>query len=592
MPKKVDVYDFGGYATKNDLQCSDGRTIRRDAFKGNDGMKVPLVWHHLHDEPRNILGHAILENRDDGVYAYGIFNDTPAGQDAKKIVQHGDIVALSIYANELKQNKQDVLHGNIREVSLVVAGANPGALIQNVSFAHSDGTSEDSEEDVYIFTGLDLILPEPVVTHQEPVTEPVESVKIDGPVLHAASADKTVGDIIDSLTDEQKTAVYVLIDNLTDVMPADSGNTVIQQSNEIEGEKIVKTNVFDKTEEVENKVSLTHAQFDAIVVDAKKYGSFKTSILEHAVTYGIEDIDYLFPDARTLDSNPAMISRRMEWVTTVMNGVTHSPFSNVKNILADITADAARARGYVKASLKKDEVIKLLKRVTTPTTVYKKQKLDRDDILDITDLDVVAWMKAEMRIMLDEEIARAILVSDGRAAEDTDKIPEDHIRPIWTDDDMYAYHVRLDEDVDIDGFIDAVVRARSVYNGSGSTTLFTSSGVLSDMLLLKDSLGRRIYQTVVELQAVLRVSNIVEVPVMTGLTRESDDDTPVTLNLLGIVVNLRDYTIGANKGGEVSMFENFDIDYNQEKYLLETRISGALTLPHCALVIEQVGAAG
>lgn len=585
-------FDFSGWATKNDLKCSDGRTIRRDAFKGNDGQKVPLVWQHAHGAPDNILGHAMLENREEGVYAYGLFNDTPNGILAKKMVAAGDITFLSIYANQLVEESKNVMHGVIRELSLVVAGANPGAVIDNLVIAHADGSETDLDGEAIISTGIELSLPEVTPEPEakpEPKPEP-EIIHADAQATAEDNPDETVGDVFDTLTDKQKQVVYAMIAEVVDATATDGG-TVSQSDEEGDG-KVMKTNVFEKPVNAREEASLTHAQFSEIMEDAKKYGSMKTSFLEHVVTYGIENIDYLFPDAKLIANTPAMLSRRMEWVTAVINGTNHSPFSTIKSMMADITADEARARGYVKGTLKKDEVIKLLMRTTTAKTIYKKQKLDKDDITDITDLDVVAWMKAEMRIMLDEELARAILVSDGRGASDPDKIDEDHIRPIWKDDDMYAHHVRIEADVDTDGKIDAIIRAREIYNGSGTPTFFTASGFVSDMLLLKDSLGRRIYMTRAEVLAVLGVSNIVEVPIMANLTRESDDETPVTLKLLGIVVNLRDYTVGSNKGGEVSTFDDFDIDYNQMKYLIETRVSGALTLPKSALVIEQVVAAG
>jgi HK97 family phage major capsid protein len=584
----MDNFDFSGYATKNDLKCTDGRVIRHDAFKKNHGIRVPLVWQHLHNDPENILGYALLENRPDGVYAYGKFNDTPKGRLTKTQVQHGDITFLSIYANQLEQVGKDVMHGMIREVSLVVAGANPGATIDNLQISHADG-SDDTEdvEEAVIFTGELIDLPE---TKQPEVKEPEKMADV---VKHAdaapAASEKTVGEIFDTLTEEQKTVVYALIAEVADATAA--GGDMSQSDDEEGDDKVMKHNVFEG-EKGKAMESLSHAQFDEIVLGAKQIGSFKQSFLAHVQTYGIEDIEFLFPDAQTIDNTPAMLSRRMEWVTGVINGTNHSPFSRIKTIVADITADEARAKGYVKGSLKKDEIIKLLKRVTTPKTIYKKQKLDRDDVVDITGIDVIAWMKAEMRVMLDEELARAILIGDGRDSADEDKIDEDHLRPVWTDDDMYSHHVRLEADATTDDKIEAIIRARAQYKGSGSPALYCSSDFVSDMLLLKDTLGRRIYGTEAELAAVLRVSKIVEVPVMTDLTRDSSDDVPVELNLVAIIVNLKDYTLGADKGGAVSMFDDFDIDYNQFKYLIETRVSGALTLPKSALVIEQEGAAG
>lgn len=577
MAKKQMKYDFSGYATRYDVKCSDGRTIRKDAFKDCDGLTVPLVWTHLHGEPSNVLGHGILEDRDDGMYIYAAFNDTPAGQNSKQLVAHGDIKFLSIYANQLVEKSKNVIHGMIREVSLVMAGANPGAVIDNLSIAHGDGSEDEVEDEAIIYTDTEISLPE--VKHADPPANSASN-----------SNDETIEDVFNSLTDKQKTVVYAIIAEAVDAV-TEEGNSDVAQSDDDEGEETLKTNVFDKDNNKElahNRPTLSHDEFASIMSDAQKLGSFKQAFLEHAVEYGIENIDYLFPDARTITNSPAMISRKMEWVTGVINGTNHSPFSRIKTILADITADEARAKGYVKGSLKKDEVIKLLHRTTTPKTIYKKQKLDRDDIVDITDLDVVAWLKAEMRVMLDEEIARAVLVGDGREAEDEDKIDEDHLRPIWTDDDTYAHHVQLEADVTTEEKIDEIIRARTYYKGSGAPALYTSTEFLSDMLLLKDSIGRRIYATQAELESVLRVSKIVEVPAMTALTRETDDDVPVEVELVGIIVNLKDYTIGADKGGSVSMFDDFDIDYNQFKYLIETRISGALVLPKSALVIEQV----
>jgi hypothetical protein len=590
MAVKQANYDFSGWATKHNIKCSDGRTIRQDAFKDCDGMTVPLVWQHLHGEPENILGHAYLENRPEGVYAYGKFNETSAGKNGKLLVQHGDITFLSIYANQLQQESANVMHGTIREVSLVVAGANPGARIDNMSFTHSDGSEFESDTQVEITSGESILLPTP----EEPKKieeEPVATIKHADPAP-AADAEETVGDVFDTLTDKQKQVVYALIAEVADAAAADNG--AVAQSDDDENGESMKHNVFDKEDGTPARNTLTHAQFDAIMSDAKRGGSLKESILAHAGedTYGITDIDFMFPDAQTVSNSPAMIGRRMEWVTNVINSTNHVPFANVKSLAADITAETARARGYVKGTMKKNELIALLKRVTTPKTIYKKQKLDRDDVLDITDFDVVAWMKMEMRLMLDEEVARAILVGDGRDPSSEDKIDEAHLRPIWTDDEVYAHHIRLDEDAEVDEVIDAVVKGRENYMGSGSPTLYAAPGFVSDMLLTKDTLGRRLYVTQQELEAVLRVSKIVEVPIMAGLTRESADTPAVNLELLGIVVNLKDYTIGANKGGEVSMFDNFDIDFNQLRYLIETRISGALTLPKSALVIEKVGAAG
>lgn len=559
-------YDFSGYATKNDIVCTDGRTILKDAFKHNDGQRVPLVWQHMHNEPENILGHAVLENRPDGVYAYCTFNDTPSAQNAKALVKHGDITALSIFANQLKQQGSSVIHGAIREVSLVLTGANSGALIDNLTFAHGDGSEFVSESEAIIEMNLGVKLedefpkPEEVIKHEEAQVEPKE---------------KTVKDVFDSMTEEQKNVVYAMlgeaIGDEDTAEHSDEGGTTMR-------------NVFMNGTEETQGATLSHAQFSEILADAKKTGSMKASFIAHADTYGIKDIDFLFPDAVNLNSTPSMVQRNMDWVAVVLNGVHHSPFSRIKTVHADITADEARAKGYITGSLKTEEVFPLLKRVTTPTTVYKKQKLDRDDIIDITDMDVVAFLKVEMRTMLDEELARAILISDGRAVESADKINEANIRPILKDDDFYAHHVALANAIATKDKIDEIVKARVFYKGSGNPTYFTTTGELTDMLLLKDTLGRRLYNTKQELAAALMVNDIVEVEPMTGVTRVRTDAKVMTL--MGILVNLKDYNAGADKGGAVSMFEDFDIDYNQMKYLIETRMSGALVLPKSALVFE------
>lgn len=569
--KNKKKFDFSGYATKIDLKCSDGRIIRKDAFKHHNGQTVPLVWQHVHNDPLNVLGHALLENRDDGVYAYCVFNDTDAGKNTKIMVEHGDITALSIHANQLKQKGSDVLHGMIREVSLVLAGANPGALIDNLNICHSDGTVETDDSEAIIYTGEEISLTE---------------------IEHASKdTNKTVEEVFETLNEEQKEVVYAMI---THAMNKDEKEDEKEEKTEkkIEhndkGGTIMKKNVFEKKEEGTEKKTLTHSELQTILIDAQKCGSLKEAFLSHVQTYGIENIDYLFPDARTVTQTPDFISREMGWVPGVISGTTHTPFSRIKSTAADITAEEARALGYVKGALKKEEVIKLLKRVTGPTTIYKKQKLDRDDIIDITDLDVVAWLKGEMRMMLDEELARAVLIGDGRSVESADKINEENIRPIYKDDEMYSHHVVIDADKDTEEIIEAIIRARKNYKGSGNPTFYVSPEILTDMLLLKDTTGRRLFMTETELASVLRVSKIVEVPVMESQTRETDDEVPVELSLLGIIVNLKDYVMGADKGGNISMFDDFDIDYNQYKYLMETRCSGTLVHPKSALVIEQV----
>jgi len=576
-------FDFSGYATKNDLKCSDGRTIRADAFKDNDGATVPLVWQHLHDEPTNVLGHAILENRKDGVYAYCLLNDTVEGKHAAELVKHGDIKFLSIYANQLVQKGKDVLHGAIREVSLVLAGANPGAKIDNLAFAHGDGTEDIIDDEAIISTGEELFLAH-ADTKPAAKDEPLED-------------DETVADVFNTLTEKQKTVVYAMLAHAIEGDDEDDEDVKHSQENNKGGQDDMKRNVFDQSQDDKKGPVLSHSQFSAILVDAQKTGSFRESfmnnpdVLAHITTYGIENIDYLFPDAKTVTPNPELIMRNVEWVDGVITGTTHSPFARIKSTAADLTAETARALGYVKGALKKEEIVSLLKRITTPTTIYKKQKLDRDDIIDITDLDVVSWLKAEMRVMLDEEIARAILVGDGRDAESADRINPGNIRPIYTDDDMYAHHIVLPSDKEAEELIDEIVRSRKHYKGSGSPVLYVDADTLTDMLLLKDTLGRKIYTTINELATALRVSKIIEVPVMEGLSRTIKvDNVDTVVDLKAILVNLKDYTVGADKGGQISMFDDFDIDYNQFKYLLETRISGALTRPKSAIVVEQIQA--
>lgn len=574
-------YDFSGWATKNDLLCADGRVIRRGAFKDQDGQQVPLVWMHQHNNPENVLGHAILENRPEGVYAYGFFNDSADGQRAKLLVEHGDINGMSIWANKLQQAGSDVLHGVIREVSLVLSGANPGATIVDV-MAHSDD-SESSGSIIYTDEELSLehgSVDESIEEKEEPDMNDLE---------HTATAEKelTVQDIIDTMDEKQKNVLYYLVGRASEFVDKDE-ETEKEDENK-ESDEDVKHNAFETAVEEQNDV-LSHDAMNAIIGDAKRYGSMKESFLQHAQEYGIENVDYLFPDAKNVTNTPGFISRKMEWVSTVMNGVGHTPFSRIKSTFADITADEARAKGYIKGNKKKEEVFSLLKRSTTPTTIYKKQKMDRDDVIDITDFDVIAWLKTEMRIMLDEEIARAVLIGDGRLASDDDKISESNVRPIWTDDDLYTIKASFDvtssstSDEKASAFIKAVIKARKNYRGSGNPVLFTTEDIVTDMLLLTDTTGRDLYESVDKLATKLRVSKIVTVPVMEGQTRT--DDSSNTLELYGIIVNLADYKIGADKGGAINMFDDFDIDYNQQKYLIETRCSGALVVPYSAIAIE------
>ena len=585
----MENFDFSGWATRNDLKCSDGRIIRRDAFKHNDGQKVPLVWNHQHTDPNEVLGHAILENRDEGVYAYCKFNETESGRTAKLLVQHGDVNALSIYANQLKQQGPNVMHGNIRELSLVLAGANPGAFIESI-IKHG----EETDEEGIIYTGENISLEHTGCSDQTeaPAEEELkhadeaDSKKEEGKMAEDTKkpeSEETVADVFNTLSEKQKTVVYAMIGQALEDKDNDNDN------DNSEGGDEMKHNVFDKETEGQENV-LSHDAMQTIINDGKRYGSLKESFLAHAQEYGIEDIDYLFPEAKSLNTPPDFIKREMGWVQKVMSGVHHTPFSRIKSMFADITEDEARAKGYIKGKLKKEEVFSLLKRTTTPTTIYKKQKLDRDDVIDITDFDVVAWLKSEMRMMLDEEIARAILVGDGRLASSDDKINESNIRPIWKDEDLYNIKATMEVDASANAdqkakaFIRACIKSRKNYKGSGTPTLYTTEDVLTDCLLLEDTTGRIIYDTEEKLRTALRVNAIVTVPVMESLTRT--DDQGATLDLMGIIVNLADYNVGADKGGAINMFDDFDIDYNQQKYLIETRCSGALIKPFSAITLE------
>ena len=597
----MEKYDFHGWATRNDLRCSDGRIIRRDAFKHCDGKIVPLVWNHRHDDPTNVLGHALLENREDGVYAYCAFNDSEAGKAARLLVEHGDISALSIFANGLKQDGSNVLHGDIKEVSLVLAGANPGASIANV-IRH--GETVEDEADIY--TGEDFIvgMEEDKKNIEHSDSDMKEKKEVD-------SDDKTVADVLKTFTPDQQKVLYQLV---TDALAAkdeaqdeaqDETNEKKDENNKNGGNNTMKHNVFDNSEQNENV--LQHDDFQAIISDAKRYGSMREAFenyakdhdvdineLTHSADYGIENIGYLFSDDKAITREPIMVSRNMDWVAKFTNSVRHTPFSRIKSLFANITEDDARAKGYIKGNVKKEEVFTLLKRSTTPTTVYKKQKIDRDDVIDIVDFDVVAWLKREMRVMLDEEIARAALVGDGRVSSSDEKIDPIHIRPIWTDDDFYTIKQTVsvassdNESTIAKNFIKQCIKARKNYKGSGNPTLYTTEDMLTDMLLLEDTTGRVIYESAAKLATTLRVKEIVTVPVMENLTRTDDNSKVHTL--LGIIVNPNDYTIGADKGGAVNMFDDFDIDYNQQKYLIETRCSGALTLPYSAIAVEKVSA--
>lgn len=649
--------DFGGYATKANLKCSDGRTILPDAFKHQDKMKVPLVYQHARNELNNVLGHAILENRDDGVYCWGYFNDSPEGKAAKVRVQHEDLNSLSIYANKLIEKSKAVMHGMIREVSLVVAGANPGALIDQVAMQHDDGTYDELEDEAIIYTGLSLEHGEEEAEDDEEEETDDVTVNTEEGVEHAAStsSEKTVKDVFDTLTDEQKNVVYYMIgeamkgsksgnsgtaahseeelnaifhsfnDEQREVAYFIIGEALEQADSEEEPEpddaaahaddtegndseadaaddqegNTVTHNVFEDTEGATKtkRASLSHADTQAIFKAAQKNGSLKEAF-EHwaeesdALEHGIDDIDLLFPDAKAITTTPEFIARRQEWVNTVLTGTRHTPFSRIKSLNANLTFQEARAKGYIKGNLKKEEFFRISRRITTPQTIYKKQKLDRDDILDITDFDVVVWLKGEMRLMLEEELARAILVSDGRPLENADgepnedKISEDHIRSIANDDELYVTRLYAQYDPEADpssdaqqaasvALIDSLTLNRRYYRGSGNPTLFTSEAVLAQLLMIKDGFGRRIYQTSTDLATTLRVQSIVPVEAM---------DDPAN-NVLGVIVNLQDYNVGADRGGEVSLFDDFDIDYNQNKYLIETRVSGALVKAKSALVI-------
>lgn len=563
------MYDFSGWATKNDLKCSDGRTIRKDAFKDCDGMTVPLVWNHDHTEAFNVLGHAELENRPEGVYTYGYLNDTEMGRHAKELVRHGDITSLSIYANKLQQVGGNVMHGVIREVSLVLAPANPGAHITDV-IEHSDIMGDYEDGDAYIECG-----DAPVLRHEEE-SKPEEELKHNDEGENKM-ADKTLKDVIDTMTEEQKEAMYTVV-----------GLALEENTGEDEEDDDMKHNVFENDNE-EN--TLSHAEINEILADGKRYGSLKESFLQH----GIDNIEMLFPDNKALTTQPEFYKRDMSWVDVVMNGVHHTPFSRIKSTYADITADEARAKGYVKGNVKVDEVIAVLKRTTNPTTIYKKQKLDRDDVVDITDFDVVSWLKGEMRMMLNEELARAFLVGDGRSSAADDKINETNIRPIWTDDDVYTIKQLVTvaqnatDDAKAKAIIRAAVKSRKDYKGSGNTVFFTTEDHVTDMLLMEDSTGRIIYDSLDKLATAMRVRKIVTVPVMEGLTRTVG---AATHNLVGIIVDLSDYNVGADKGGAVNMFDDFDIDYNAQKYLIETRCSGALTKPKSAIAIEMTTSNG
>ena len=614
--------DFTGWATRYNVRCADGRTIKPNAFIDDDGTTVPLVWNHNHGDAKNVLGHALLYNRPEGMYCKGYCNDTPEGQRAKEMLKHRDITALSIYANNLTQNprgngERDVVHGTIRELSLVLAGANPGAYIDSVLCHSDDGEPYMSESEAIIYNADDTVS----FAHSNDKKDDEESKKADDEESKPenkeekvadntdSSKERTVKDVLDEMTDEQRKVVQFLI-----------GQAVQQSDNSTsEKDEEMNHNIFEpeanEYDTIEHSLGMDCSMEEAIK-DMRRYGSLKQSFLAHNAnidnlvgeeamahtqSYGIENIDHLFPDYKTTTNTPIFVQRRMEWVSALMGAVSHTPFSRIKSVYANITADEARARGYIKGNLKKEEVFPLLKRTTDPQTIYKKQKLDRDDIIDITDMDVVAWLRQEMRVMLDEEVARAVLIGDGRVSGDDGKISEDHVRSVLNDDPFYSikattkYEAEPSYDDLATTFAEQAIRSRENYEGSGNPTLFTTETMLNSMLLLKDKVGRPMYKDMNELKTALRVSDIQTVQVMKGLTRtplsKETELAGQTLTVDGIIVNMRDYNIGTDKGGAVSMFDDFDIDYNQEKYLIETRISGALTIPYSAIVIEHYVAA-
>lgn len=607
-------YDFCGWASKNDLLCSDGRTIRRGAFASDDGKKVPMVYQHQHTSINNVLGHAILENRDEGMYAYCYLNESDTGKMAKELVRHGDICAMSIYANKLKQIGNDVVHGEIKEVSLVLAAANPGAAIESVVLEHSDGSTE---EEAIIYSGEDTqykILSHaetPAQTSSDKTVNDIlngmseakknvlyymlaevsetdeeaedDDVIEDSDIRHAdVSGGRTIQDIFDTFTSDEKKVAFYLISKAIEESGSMAQSDIPNIDDESEENETMKHNVFENNQVNNDETVLSHAEIEEIFRDTKQYGTLKNSALAHGVT----NIEYLFPDAKTVTPTPELIKRNDDWVSKVMRSVHRTPFSRIKSTAANLTEEDARAKGYMKGKLKKDEVFSLLKRTTEPTTIYKKQKLDRDDVVDITDFDVVAWIKSEMRMMLNEEIARAILIGDGRLTSSDDKIPEDHIRPVAFDSELYTVPIEVTvaaqatDDDKAKAIIRSIIKGRKEYKGSGNPVMYTTEDVLTDMLLMEDKMGRVVYDSVTKLATALRVSEIVTVPVMEGL-KDSEGNA-----VIAVIVNLADYNVGADRGGEVNMFDDFDIDYNAMKYLIETRCSGALTKPYSALAVK------
>nr|DAN95045.1 MAG TPA: major capsid protein [Caudoviricetes sp.] len=585
--------DFSGYATKNDVRCSDNKIIRHGAFAAYDGKTVPLVWQHKHGDVENVLGHADLEVREDGVYAYAHLNNTDRGRTAREMVRNGDVKAMSIYATHVRAKGNDVVHGELVEVSLVLRGANPGALIDQVSIEHGDDGEEIA---AVIYTDEDLDF----VSHGDE-DEDFEAEETDD-VEHAeeepeANAegdedDPTLGEIFDGMTEEQKTAVYAIVGQLVDSVDEEAEESETEEVDDTahsdtttEEDDLAHKNVFEGSADTQELPVLTHAQVETIFEDARSSGSLKSAILAHADAYGIKQIETLFPEAKDLWNTPQFIKRKTDWVNAVVGGAKHSPFSRIRTRFADITADEARAKGYIKGNKKEDEVFTLLQRVTSPTTIYKKQRLDRDDILDITDFDVVSWIRGEMKIMLEEELGRAILIGDGRQAASKDKIKEENICPIYKEDSLYAPRVVLAKATTTEDVLDSIVRAMDDYDGAGNPTWFAEPHMVTEILLLKDKMGHRLFRSVSELADYVGVSKIVKVPLMKGLQRTSTKNG--TVDALGIIVNMTDYTVGADKGGQLFAAEDFDISFNQYHSLLETRLSGALTQPKSAIIVER-----
>nr|DAR16369.1 MAG TPA: major capsid protein [Caudoviricetes sp.] len=588
--------DFSGYATRNDVRCSDNKVIRHGAFAAYDGKTVPLVWQHQHKDVSNVLGHADLEVREDGVYAYAHLNHSDAGRTAREMIRNGDVKALSIYATHVKAKGNDVVHGELVEVSIVLRGANPGAYIDQISITHGDD-GDEVEAVMYTDAQIDFVSYSDEDEDEEPDVEETEEADEADDVEHAEDEpeadeaegdgdDPTLGEIFDSMTEEQKTAVYAIVGQLVETADEEAEESEdTAHSDTTTEDTMAHQNVFEGSKKTEELPVLSHDDMQKIFEEAKACGSLKEAVLAHADNYGIKQIDTLFPDAKNLWTTPEFIKRKTDWVSSVVGAAKHSPFSRIKTQFADITADEARAKGYIKGNKKKDEVFTLLKRVTSPTTIYKKQRLDRDDIIDITDFDVVSWIRGEMRIMIEEELGRAVLIGDGREASSDDKIKEDCIRPIFKEDSLYAPRVILAKETTTEDMLDSIVRAMDDYEGSGNPTWFAAPSVVTEILLLKDKMGHRLFNSLSDLADYVGVSRIVKVPLMKNLIRTSAKNGKV--DALGIIVNMSDYTIGADKGGQLFAAEDFDISFNQYHYLLETRLSGALTKVKSAIILER-----